>query len=162
MHFQTSPSVLGKTSKWNLNCSFCNFLFPRKSIRLLMWTFFSIISQLPTSSGSPFLTEHKKKIKQLTLTLYTRNWFLLSISSFFTLRHLLGFKNCGCFRMLGHMPRSMGEGPGSSSGSVLRRFYWPIDCGYVTSVHSLPPSEVGGCLVRTRSSQLGLQHWSFR
>lgn len=85
---------------------------------------------------------------------FTRNWFLLSlipqVCSFLSFQHFfLGFANCGGFRLFGHMSRLMGKSFRRSTRSVLCRFYWPIDCGCVTSVHPVTSGKVGGRLVRT-------------
>lgn len=126
--------------------------------RMLKWMALSVLesTRWGVNLGWRLLSEHEQSIDiQLdiqplrTMKLFedcdwhfhTRNW--LSLTLFFPFSHSLflffvGIKNCCCFRLSWNLPRGLGESFGCSSGSVLRRLHWSINCGCVASVHSLP------------------------
>lgn len=101
---------------------------------------------------------------------HTRNWLSLSFSLFFPFFFsflvsfyflLIGIKNCGCFRLSWNMPWGMGKSFRCSSGSVLCRLHWAINCSCFTSFHSLPAGKISCCLVWTKSGFISMQHRSF-
>lgn len=124
----------------------------------------SCSSQAFNPAQSPFSPTTSGKLR---LTFYAETDFDCQNSSgskfnFFSFFPLLGSANCGCLRMFGNMLGLMGEGAGSSPGSVLRRLHWPSHCRRVTSVYPLTSSQACCRLVWTEPSLIGVQHRSFR
>lgn len=143
--------------KWNLNCSF---------YRRIWWIHYEwhleaferpIFSAGQIPLGDFFLCS----LWFVWAHEHSPNWhwhffYKKLIFIFSRLLRFLGFKDRSRFRMLGHMPWSMGKSFGRSSGLVLRRFYWPSYCCSKSSLHSFPPSKASSRLVWTESSVLGM------